>query len=115
MALAGLLSFCLFLNLQDVSIFGDSKVMVDYVLGKNNILKPQLVGWLDRIRFLWNRTKGGSIHHINRALNQQADVFLKRVFRRFQVSGICRLLMRGKSFPFRNSLLLISSSPLQIL
>jgi len=47
-ALAGLLSFCLFLNLQNVSIFGDSKVMVDHVLGKNNILKPQLVGWLDR-------------------------------------------------------------------
>lgn len=49
MALAGLLSFCLFLNLQSVSIFGDSRVLVDYVLGKNKILKPQLVGWLDRI------------------------------------------------------------------
>lgn len=73
MALAGLLSFCLFLNLQNVTIFGDSRVLVDYVFGKNNILKPQLIGWLDRIRFLWIRLAGGSIHHINRALNQQAD------------------------------------------
>lgn len=40
MALAGLLSFFLFLNLQNVSIFGDSRVMVDYVLGKNKIFKP---------------------------------------------------------------------------
>jgi len=64
MALTGLLHFCLFLNLQEVSIFGNLKVMVDFVLGKNNIIKPQLIGWLDRIKFLWNRSEGTSIHHI---------------------------------------------------
>lgn len=52
--------------------------MVDHVLGKNNILKPQLVGWLDRIRFLWSILEGGSIYHINRALNQQADFISKK-------------------------------------
>lgn len=78
MALAGLLHFCLFLNIQDVSIFGDSKVMVDGVLGKNIFMKPQLIGWIDRIKYLWNRSKGASIHHIKRALNQQADDLSKR-------------------------------------
>lgn len=43
-ALAGLLNFCFFLNIQAVTIFDDSKVMVDFVLGKNNIYKPHLLG-----------------------------------------------------------------------
>ena len=78
MALVGLIHFCLFINLQDVSIFGDSKVMVDGVIGKSIIRKPQLYGWIDRIKFLWNKSKGVSIHHIKRDLNQRADDLSKR-------------------------------------
>ena len=44
MTLAGLLTFCLFFNIECVTIFGDSKVMVDYVLGKNHISDPHLAG-----------------------------------------------------------------------
>lgn len=51
MALTGLLSFYLFLNLQDISFYGDSKVLVDYMAGKISISRPHLEGWLNRIRF----------------------------------------------------------------
>lgn len=65
MALAGLLKFCLFLDLQQISVFGDSKVMVDFVSRKNLILVPHLIGWMDRIS------------HICRDKNMQADSLSK--------------------------------------
>lgn len=81
MALAGLLHFCLFLNLQGVSIFGDSKVLVDSLCGKNFIRNPQLLGWIERINFSWNRSKGASICHIKRDLNHVADGLSKNGLR----------------------------------
>jgi len=78
MALAGLLFFCSFLNILSVSIFGDSKVIVDFVEKKINIFKPHLVGWLDRIKSFWDGMEGSSIHHINGAQNQQADSLSKK-------------------------------------
>lgn len=73
MALTGLLSFCFFFNIQSVSIFGDSKVMVDFVLGKIHISNPHLAGWMNRIVFLWERMEGCSIQHIYRLQNKKAD------------------------------------------
>jgi len=43
--LAGLLKLCLFLDIQQVSIFGDSKVLVDSVTKKNHIMALHLAGW----------------------------------------------------------------------
>lgn len=51
---------------------------MDYVEKKSNIFKPHLIGWLDRIRFLWEGMEGSSIHHINRAQNQQEDSLSKK-------------------------------------
>lgn len=69
MALEGLLKLYIFLNIHDVSVFGDSKVMVDFVSGKNHISMPHLVGWTNRINFYWGSLQGGSIHHICREVN----------------------------------------------
>lgn len=46
-------------------------------------------------------------------INRQT-FYQRRVFIRFLVFGICRFLRKEKSFPFRNSILLISSSLWQI-
>lgn len=78
MALSGFLSFCLFLDLHDVSIYGDSQVLVNYVAGKNSISKAHLASWLDWIWFLWNSLIGGSIKYIRRELNQDADRLSKK-------------------------------------
>lgn len=77
MALAGFFQFCSFLDLRDVSIFGDSKVLVDAVCGKSCIRNPQLSGWLERILYLWNKSLGASILHIKRDLNMVADELSK--------------------------------------
>lgn len=41
-ALAGLLAFCSFLEIQDISIYGDSKIMVDHIRGSCHIDYPHL-------------------------------------------------------------------------
>jgi len=66
MALTGLLSFCIFFSIQSVLVFGDSKVMVDFVRGKIDIHNPHLAGWMNRIVFLWERMEGCSIQHVYR-------------------------------------------------
>lgn len=65
-ALAGLLAFSMFLDINLISIFGDSKTMVHHVNG--NCL-------LDRIMFFWGQMGGSSIQHVyrNRNRNQVAD------------------------------------------
>lgn len=77
MALVGLLSFCIFFNIQSVLIFGDSKVMVDFALGRIHISNPYLAGWMNRIVFLWERMEGCSIWHIYRLQNKKADSLSK--------------------------------------
>ncbi len=77
MALAGLLKFCLFLNLHHVSIYGDSKVMIDYISGKIHITAPHLNGWMGRIIYHWDSMDGSSIHHICRDKNYLADSLSK--------------------------------------
>lgn len=68
-ALAGLLAFCIFFNIHSISIYGESKTMVDHVNGKSFIKCPHLVDWMDRIMFFWGLMRGCSIHHIFRAQN----------------------------------------------
>lgn len=58
MALAGLLNFCLFLNLQGVSIYGDSKVMVDFVSGKKYHLQASPCWMVRQDRFLLESSEG---------------------------------------------------------
>lgn len=43
MELVGLLSFCDFLNIQELQIFGDSKVIIDHVRSNHVIKKHQLI------------------------------------------------------------------------
>lgn len=78
MALVGLLSICHFLNIHALLICRDSKIIVDHVIGKNHINKPHLIGWMDRIMYLWRRMVGFSIQHIYRAQNQQANSLFKK-------------------------------------
>lgn len=78
MALDGLLYFCSFLDISDVSIFGNSKVMVDFVLKENNISMPHLAGWMNRIRALWDDMYDFSIKHISGSQNLKADSLSKK-------------------------------------
>lgn len=76
-ALAGMLSFCSFLEIQDISIYGDSKVMIDHIRGTCHINYPHLTGWLARSMHFWNILKQPSISHIPRSHNTEADHLCK--------------------------------------
>lgn len=49
--LDGLLAFYMFMEIQNISIFGDSKVMIDHVRGACHINYPHLFRWMDRIMY----------------------------------------------------------------
>lgn len=73
MALWGLLWFTKYLNIPKIHIFGDSKIIIDYVMGYAKIYQPSLHGWLYQIEQLWASFKDSTIEHIGRDFNQIAD------------------------------------------
>lgn len=77
-ALAGLLAFCVFFDIQNISIYGDSKSMIDHVRGACHISCPHFTGWMERIMFFWGNMKQCSIHHIFRSQNVQAHCVSKK-------------------------------------
>lgn len=77
-ALAGLLAFSIFCDIQAISIFGDSKSVVDHVLGSCLIKSPHLAGSMDQIMYFWGLIKDKSIQHICCSQNQQADCLSKQ-------------------------------------
>jgi len=77
-ALAGLLAFCVFFGIQNISIYGDSKSMIDHVTGACHISCPHLSGWMDKIMYFWRNMKQCSIHYIFRSQNVQADRLSKK-------------------------------------
>lgn len=76
-ALTGLLKFCIFLDIQQVAIFGDSKILVDSVNRRNHIVAPHLTGWRHRINYYRDRMVGSTIEHISRVKNSTADTLSK--------------------------------------
>lgn len=76
-ALAGLLKLCIFLEITQVAIFGDSKILVDSVKRKSHIWAPHLAGWRDRINHYLGCMVGSSIEHISRDKNSKADALSK--------------------------------------
>jgi len=66
MALLGLLFFVSFLNILFLSIYGDSKIIIDHVLGKYSIKNQILLGWMERIEFFWKSQNNFSIQHVDK-------------------------------------------------
>lgn len=98
-ALTGLLSFCNFLNIPNLKIYGDSRIIIDHVLQKHYIENFHLVGWLDRIAMLRNNRQDYSIPHIDRIQNREADTLSKMGLTAPQ--GIWRVQIRMDSHCFQ--------------
>lgn len=71
--LVGLFVFCSFMEIQNISIYRESKVIIDHVKGACYINYPHLSGWLERIMYFWNLLNQPSIMHIPRSHNEQGD------------------------------------------
>lgn len=77
-ALAGLLSFCNFLDIPFLQIYGDSRIIIDHVLSKHNIKNIHLAGSLEGIAAIWKYNKTYKISHIDRSRNKKADALSKK-------------------------------------
>ena len=51
----GMLWLIKFLNIPEIHIYGDPKIILDHVKGKTLIKQPKLHGWLRRIQGLWTQ------------------------------------------------------------
>ena len=78
MALLSLLCFNKFLNILVLHIYGDSKIIIDHVLGKISINNHFLIGWMKKIEIFWQAQNGFSIQHVDRSQNEQADRLSKK-------------------------------------
>lgn len=92
MSLWGGLLAIINLSLQQIYIYGDSKLVVDGINGCINLVDPELQGWFQRASQLWIRLKRPPIKHIFREHNTRADGLSKKgtraIFGNMQVQHI---------------------------
>jgi len=66
MALWGLLWFTILLDIPLIHIHGDSKVIIDHIMGSIKITNHLVLGWLTRIELLWMELNNSTIRHVDR-------------------------------------------------
>jgi len=59
-------------------IYGDSKIIIDNVIGKFSIKNQLLTGWMNIIDFFLKGKNDYSIQHVDRSQNVQADSLSKK-------------------------------------
>ena len=78
LALWGLLYFSKTKNILPVKIFGDSKVIVDWVKGLHKLHIIQLNHWIRRTKELIDFFHNSSFNHIYQEQNSEADILSKQ-------------------------------------
>jgi len=61
------------LNIQDIQIFGDSRVVIDWLAGKSVLHSINLLHWCSRIKNILTFFSHISFFHIYREHNSEAD------------------------------------------
>jgi ribonuclease HI len=64
-------------NMTKLQVFGDSKLVIDWERGQNNIQNPRLASILRDIKLTFRNFEWLSFHHIPRELNTKADELSK--------------------------------------
>ena len=78
MALWGGLLFAYDMQLQGVSIYEDSQLIINWVTNSYHMMTPHLQGWIERTQSLWKKLGYPSINHIYREGNTRADKLSKK-------------------------------------
>lgn len=78
MALWGGLHIAQDLQVQGISIYGDSMLIINWITSKYQMRSPHLQGWVERTQGLWQRLGCPPINHIYRENNSRADKLSKR-------------------------------------
>lgn len=78
MALWGALLAAADLQLQNINIYGDSKLVIEWITGNFTMNNPGSVGWRQRTLRLWQMLDCPPITHIYRENNTRAEGLSKR-------------------------------------
>lgn len=70
LAMSGVLFYARWLDIEVIYIFGDSKVVVDWAIGKSTMQTPDLTNWQNGIKLLLKDFNQVSISHIYRGTKQ---------------------------------------------
>ena len=73
----GLLWFSILRGFLLTEVYGDSKIIIDWVNGKNDLHLLSLSGWMQIIRKLMENLHELYFKHIYRVLNREVDVLSK--------------------------------------
>lgn len=114
-ALVGLLAFCVYSDIRSISIFGDSKSMVDHVNGNSLIRCPHLAGWMNRIMFFGVSWKAAPSGTSTGPGTRQRTACPRRVFSLARVHGPWRFQRTESLFSFRTSAFRVSDFSLFVL
>lgn len=66
------------MDIQDIRVFGDSRVVIDWVNGKADIHSLLLQHWCSHIKGLVSQFSNTSFQHVYREYNKEADQLSKR-------------------------------------
>jgi ribonuclease HI len=66
------------LDIDQLQLLGDSKIVVDWLNHKCNIFVTSLMGWMENIRILITLFKNIIFEHIYREKNVEADTLSKK-------------------------------------
>ena len=78
LALSGLLWVACQIYLVKIWVFGDSKVLIDHMNQKDNIVNSCLLHWFERIHTLKKFFSSITFSHIYREKNNEADSLSKK-------------------------------------
>jgi ribonuclease HI len=65
------------LNIEDIQIIGDSKIVIDWLNNKGKLQVSSLLGWMDRVRELHTTFRHISYKHTLREHNKEVDALSK--------------------------------------
>lgn len=102
MALWGGLLAAVNLNLTEVHIYGDSKLIIDCISGRQNMNNPGLHGWLKRTQRLWHRLDNHLSLTFTEKTTWRLTGYQKEVSMQFL--GFCRLFISGMGHKFGTAL-----------
>lgn len=77
-ALWGLLFFARHINLGQINIYGDAKIVIDWINERANLNAPMLTGWMERILNLKYSFDLISFSHVYREHNFLAESLSKK-------------------------------------
>jgi ribonuclease HI len=87
------------LDIIDIKVLGDSRIVIDWLNYKGNLQVFALDCWKDRIRDLIKNFRAINFSHIYRELNREADLLSKKAIQQQEGKITYNKWVEGKEGP----------------